>query len=214
MNFDKNRLRLYAVTDRAWLRGRTLYEQVEEALAGGATCVQLREKTLDDGAFLAEARALLPLCHRYGAPLILNDRLDLALACGADGVHVGQDDLPVEEVRRRAGRGLIVGVSAHNVAEARRAYEGGADYLGSGAVFGTATKADVTPLPLETLAAVCAAVPIPVVAIGGITRENLPRLAGTGIAGAAVVSGIFGAADITAAARELRALADAAVQHP
>lgn len=214
MNFDKNRLRLYAVTDRAWLRGRTLYEQVEEALAGGATCVQLREKTLDDGAFLAEARALLPLCHRYGAPLILNDRLDLALACGADGVHVGQDDLPVEEVRRRAGRGLIVGVSAHNVAEARRAYEGGADYLGSGAVFGTATKADVTPLPLETLAAVCAAVPIPVVAIGGITRENLPRLAGTGIAGAAVVSGIFGAADITAAARELRALTDAAVQHP
>lgn len=214
MNFDKNCLRLYAVTDRAWLRGRTLYEQVEEALAGGATCVQLREKTLDDDTFLAEARALLPLCHRYGAPLILNDRLDLALACGADGVHVGQDDLPVAEVRRRAGRGLIVGASAHNVAEARRAWAEGADYLGCGAVFGSATKTNVTPLSLDTLAAVCAAVPIPVAAIGGITRENLPRLAGTGIAGAAVVSGIFGAADITAAARELRALADAAVQHP
>lgn len=214
MNFDKNCLRLYAVTDRAWLRGRTLYEQVEEALAGGATCVQLREKTLDDAAFLAEARALLPLCHRYGAPLILNDRLDLALACGADGVHVGQDDLPVAEVRRRAGSALIVGASAHNVAEARRAWAEGADYLGCGAVFGSVTKTNVTPLSLDTLAAVCAAVPIPVAAIGGITRENLPRLAGTGIAGAAVVSGIFGAADITAAARELRALADAAVQHP
>lgn len=212
MNFDKTCLRLYAVTDRAWLGDHTLYQQVEAALQGGATCVQLREKTLDDETFLAEARALLPLCHRYGAPLILNDRLDLALACGADGVHVGQDDLPVAEVRRRAGNGLIVGVSAHNVAEARLAWQGGADYLGSGAVFGTATKADVTPLSRETLAAICAAVPIPVVAIGGITRDNLPRLAGTGIAGAAVVSGIFGAADITAAARELRALADAAAQ--
>ena len=214
MNFAKNRLRLYAVTDRTWLRGQTLRQQVEAALQGGVTCVQLREKTLDREAFIHLGRSIGCLCQRYGVPLIINDDLDVALACGADGVHVGQNDLPVEEVRRRVGDKMIVGVSAHNPEEARRAYEGGADYLGAGAVFGSQTKTNVTPLTHDTLRAICDAVPIPVVAIGGINRENLPQLAGTGVAGVAVVSGIFAAQDITAACRELRALSDTMTQQP
>ena len=212
MNFDKNHLRLYAVTDHTWLRGQTLRQQVEAALQGGVTCVQLREKQLDRENFIQLGRTIGCLCQRYGVPLIINDDLEVALACGADGVHVGQDDLPVEEVRRRVGDKMIVGVSAHNPEEARRAYAGGADYLGAGAVFGSTTKTNVTPLSHDTLRAICDAVPIPVVAIGGITRENLPRLAGTGVAGVAVVSAIFAADDITAASRELRALSDAMTQ--
>lgn len=212
MNFDKNHLRLYAVTDRAWLRGQTLRQQVEAALQGGVTCVQLREKQLHRENFIHLGRTIGCLCQRYGVPLIINDDLEVALACGADGVHVGQDDLPVEEVRRRVGDKMIVGVSAHTPEEARRAYAGGADYLGAGAVFGSTTKTNVTPLSHDTLRAICDAVPIPVVAIGGITRENLPRLAGTGVAGVAVVSAIFAADDITAASRELRALSDAMTQ--
>ena len=213
MNFDKNRLRLYAVTDRSWLRGQNLEQQVEAALQGGVTCVQLREKQLDRESFIHLGRTIGCLCQRYGVPLIINDDLEVALACGADGVHVGQDDLPVEEVRRRVGDKMIVGVSAHNPEEARRAFEGGADYLGAGAVFGSTTKTNVTALSHETLRAICDAVPIPVVAIGGITRDNLPRLAGTGVAGVAVVSAIFAADDITAASRELRALSDAMTQN-
>lgn len=209
MNFDKDRLRLYAVTDRAWLHGQTLEQQVEAALQGGVTCVQLREKQLDREEFIRLGRRIGAICRRYGVPLLINDDLEVALACDADGVHVGQDDLPVEEVRRRVGDKLIVGVSAHNPEEARRAYAGGADYLGAGAVFGSTTKTNVTALSHETLRAICDAVPIPVVAIGGITRENLPRLAGTGVAGVAVVSALFAADDITAASRELRALSDA-----
>ena len=203
MNFDKNRLRLYAVTDRSWLRGQTLEQQVEAALQGGVTCVQLREKQLDREEFIRLGRRMAELCRRYGVPLLINDDLEVALACGADGVHVGQDDLPVEEVRRRVGDKLIVGVSAHNPEEARRAYEGGADYLGAGAVFGSTTKTNVTALSHETLRAICATVPIPVVAIGGITRENLPELAGLGLAGAAVASALFAQDDPEAAAREL-----------
>ena len=213
MHFDKDRLRLYAVTDRSWLHGQTLRTQVEAALQGGVTCVQLREKQLDRESFIHLGRTIGCLCQRYGVPLIINDDLEVALACGADGVHVGQDDLPVEEVRRRVGDKMIVGVSAHNSEEARRAFEGGADYLGAGAVFGSTTKTNVTALSHETLRAICDAVPIPVVAIGGITRENLPRLAGTGVAGVAVVSAIFAAQDITAASRELRALSDAMTQN-
>ena len=213
MHFDKDRLRLYAVTDRNWLHGQTLRTQVEAALQGGVTCVQLREKQLDRESFIHLGRTIGCLCQRYGVPLIINDDLEVALACGADGVHVGQDDLPVEEVRRRVGDKMIVGVSAHNPEEARRAFEGGADYLGAGAVFGSTTKTNVTALSHETLRAICDAVPIPVVAIGGITRENLPRLAGTGVAGVAVVSAIFAAQDITAASRELRALSDAMTQN-
>ena len=212
MNFDKNSLRLYAVTDRAWVGRQTLCQQVEAALQGGVTCVQLREKHLDRDAFLAEARQICALCRRYGVPFIVNDDLDIALACGADGVHVGQDDMPAAEVRRRAGRRLIVGVSAHTPEEARLAEAAGADYLGAGAVFGSATKTDASLLTPAGLQAVCAAVHIPVVAIGGVNARNILQLQGSGAAGAAVVSGIFGAPDITAACRKLRALADTMVQ--
>ena len=212
MNFDKHSLRLYAVTDRAWVGRQTLCQQVEAALQGGVTCVQLREKHLDRDAFLAEARQLCALCRRYGVPFIVNDDLDIALACGADGIHVGQDDMPAAEVRRRAGRRLIVGVSAHTPEEARLAEAAGADYLGAGAVFGSATKTDASLLTPAGLQAVCAAVHIPVVAIGGVNAGNILQLQGSGAAGAAVVSGIFGAPDITAACRELRALADTMVQ--
>ena len=212
MNFDKHSLRLYAVTDRAWVGRQTLCQQVEAALQGGVTCVQLREKHLDRDAFLAEARQICALCRRYGVPFIVNDDLDVALACGADGVHVGQDDMPAAEVRRRAGRRLIVGVSAHTPEEARLAEAAGADYLGAGAVFGSATKTDASLLTPAGLQAVCAAVHIPVVAIGGVNARNILQLQGSGAAGAAVVSGIFGAPDITAACRDLRALADTMVQ--
>ena len=212
MNFDRHSLRLYAVTDRAWVGRQTLCQQVEAALQGGVTCVQLREKHLDRDAFLAEARQICALCRRYGVPFIVNDDLDVALACGADGVHVGQDDMPAAEVRRRAGRRLIVGVSAHTPEEARLAEAAGADYLGAGAVFGSATKTDASLLTPAGLQAVCAAVHIPVVAIGGVNARNILQLQGSGAAGAAVVSGIFGAPDITAACRELRALADTMVQ--
>ena len=212
MNFDKTSLRLYAVTDRAWTGPLTLYQQVEAALQGGVTCVQLREKHLDRDAFLAEAKQICALCRRYGVPFIVNDDLDVALACGADGIHVGQDDMPAAEVRRRAGRRLIVGVSAHTPEEARLAEAAGADYLGAGAVFGSATKTDASLLTPAGLQAVCAAVHIPVVAIGGVNAGNILQLQGSGAAGAAVVSGIFGAPDITAACRELRALADTMVQ--
>ena len=212
MNFDKHSLRLYAVTDRAWVGRQTLCQQVEAALQGGVTCVQLREKHLDWDAFLAEARQICALCRRYGVPFIVNDDLDVALACGADGIHVGQDDMPAAEVRRRAGRRLIVGVSAHTPEEARLAEAAGADYLGAGAVFGSATKTDASLLTPAGLQAVCAAVHIPVVAIGGVNARNILQLQGSGAAGAAVVSGIFGAPDITAACRALRALADTMVQ--
>ena len=212
MNFDKTSLRLYAVTDRAWTGRQTLCQQVEAALRGGVTCVQLREKHLDRDAFLAEARQICALCRRYGVPFIVNDDLDVALACGADGIHVGQDDMPAAEVRRRAGRRLIVGVSAHTPEEARLAEAAGADYLGAGAVFGSATKTDASLLTPAGLQAVCAAVHIPVVAIGGVNARNILQLQGSGAAGAAVVSALFGAPDITAAARELRALADAMAQ--
>ena len=212
MNFDKHSLRLYAVTDRAWVGRQTLCQQVEAALQGGVTCVQLREKHLDRDAFLAEARQICALCRRYGVSFIVNDDLDIALACGADGIHVGQDDMPAAEVRRRAGRRLIVGVSAHTPEEARLAEAAGADYLGAGAVFGSATKTDASLLTPAGLQAVCAAVHIPVVAIGGVNAGNILQLQGSGAAGAAVVSAIFGAPDITAACRELRALADTMVQ--
>ena len=212
MNFDKHSLRLYAVTDRAWVGRQTLCQQVEAALQGGVTCVQLREKHLDRDAFLAEARQICALCRRYGVPFIVNDDLDVALACGADGIHVGQDDMPAAEVRRRAGRRLIVGVSAHTPEEARLAEAAGADYLGAGAVFGSATKTDASLLTPAGLQAVCAAVHIPVVAIGGVNARSILQLQGSGAAGAAVVSAIFGAPDITAACRDLRALADTMVQ--
>ena len=212
MKCDRQTMRLYAVTDRAWVGRQTLPEQVEAALKGGATCVQLREKELDGAAFLEEARTLAALCRRYGVPLIINDNVEVALAAGADGVHVGQDDLTVEQVRRLAGDRLIVGVSAHSVEQALAAQAGGADYLGVGAVFATATKSDAHVLPRETLAEICRAVDIPVVAIGGIGEDNLLQLAGTGVGGAALVSAIFSAPDIEGQCRKLRALSERMVK--
>ena len=202
------RLRLYAVTDRAWTGRQTLSEQVEAALRGGVTRVQLREKAMERDAFREEALEIKALCHRYGVPLILNDDVALALEIGADGVHVGQSDMRADDVRARVGKGMIVGVTAKTVEQALAAQAAGADYLGSGAVFGTSTKADAKPMSLETLRSICAAVDIPVVAIGGVNGGNISRLAGTGVCGAAVVSGIFAAQDIERECRELRALAE------
>ena len=211
MKLTEETLRLYAVTDRSWLAGRILAEQVEAAILGGATCVQLREKALDFDAFLKEAVELAKLCHRHGVPLLINDSVEIARRSGADGVHVGQADMEAHAARRLLGAEMIVGVTARTVEQALRAQEAGADYLGSGAVFGTSTKPDARPMSPETLRSICRAVDIPVVAIGGINRDNLPALAGTGIRGVAVASGIFAAADIAGECRCLRALANQAV---
>ena len=208
MKLNNDMLRLYAVTDRAWLRDRTLLEQVEDALRGGATMVQLREKELDEDAFLREAMALAKLCHRYGVPLLINDNVEIARRSGADGVHVGQEDMAAEEVRGILGSDMIVGVTAKTVEQALRAQDAGADYLGSGAVFGSSTKLNAKPMTRETLSAITSAVRIPVVAIGGIHSGNILELAGTGIAGVAVVSGIFAAENIEKECRLLRRLAE------
>lgn len=207
--FDPKLLRLYAVTDRAWTGRQTLLEQVEAALQGGATLVQLREKELDDAAFLAEAKKAVALCHRYGVPLIVNDNLPVALAAGADGVHVGQEDQPVADIRRQAGPDFLIGATAKTLDQARAAQAAGADYLGVGACFPSPTKPNAKGITRETLAAICAAVDLPVVAIGGITPQNAGQLRGTGIAGLAVVSALFSAPDISAAARDLLALSRA-----
>lgn len=204
MNCDKKDLLLYAVTDRGWLNGRTLYDQVEEALAGGATLIQLREKELDREHFLEEARELKALCRRYGAPFVINDSVDIAAAVDADGVHVGQSDMAAGDVRFRLGPDKIIGVSAQTVDQALLAERSGADYLGVGAVFHTGTKRDATDVSYETLREICRAVKIPVVAIGGINRGNVEQLAGSGICGVAVVSAIFAQQDIRAAAADLR----------
>ena len=205
MKFAESILRLYAVTDRSWLGEQTLYEQVELALRGGVTCVQLREKELPPAAFLAEAKELKVLCARFGVPLIINDTVELALEVGADGVHVGQEDMDAQDVRSLIGPDKILGVTAKTIEQAQNAQRNGADYLGSGAVFGSTTKWNAKPMSRELLQSICESVTIPVVAIGGIHRGNIATLAGTGIRGAAVVSGIFAAADIEAECRYLRA---------
>lgn len=204
----KSDILLYAVTDRSWLNGDTLYHQVQKAIRGGAGVVQLREKHLDREAFIAEAKEIKKLCHQYHVPLIINDSVEIALEADADGVHVGQDDTDIIEARKRLGPDKIIGVSAHNVAEAVTAWKNGADYLGSGAVFHTGSKDNVTPLDHEELRAICRAVPIPVVAIGGISEQNAMVLSGTGIDGIAVISAIFAKPDIEKAARELRCMAE------
>ena len=208
MNIKPEQLRLYAVTDRAWLGGGRLADAVAAALDGGATLVQLREKTLDDASLLALARELTEFCHTRGVPLIVDDNVEVALAAGADGVHVGQSDMDVRRARDLLGPDKILGVSAHNAEEARAAQAAGADYLGCGAAFVTGTKPDAHPVSAETMCAVTAAVDIPVVAIGGIDESNILELSGRGLAGAAVVSGIFAQPDIAAAARRLRGLAE------
>lgn len=199
---NPQQLRLYAVTDRSWLKpGETLAEVVETLLKAGVTCVQLREKGAEDALILQEARELKALCHRYGVPFLVNDRPDLAQAVGADGVHVGQEDTGLTEARNLLGPNALLGGSAHTVEEALAAQAAGADYLGCGAVFGSGTKHNVSQMPLETLTAICQAVDIPVVAIGGVSLDHLPLLADTGIAGVAVISGLFAADDKTEAAQ-------------
>lgn len=177
MKFDRKHLLLYAVTDRAWTGEHTLYEQAEAALRGGATCLQLREKDMDMDAFANEAAQIRALCHRYGVPFLVNDSVEVARRAGADGVHVGQRDMPADKVRALLGPGCIVGVSAQTVEQALEAERRGADYLGVGAVFSTSTKRDAAPVSRRTLREICAAVSIPVCAIGGITLENAPTLA-------------------------------------
>lgn len=208
MKCDKKHMLLYAVTDRAWTGEKTLYQQVEEALRGGVTCVQLREKGMGYAEFLQEAKEIHALCRQYGVPFIVNDNVEIAVACGAEGIHVGQEDMAVGDVRRRVGDGRILGVSVHTVAEAREAVRYGADYLGLGAVFPTSTKTDVDQMPNETLRAICDAVDVPIVAIGGINRTNIGKLTGSGVDGVALVSAIFSANDIEITCRELRKLAE------
>lgn len=205
MKCDKKWMPLYAVTDRSWLRGMTLVRQAEAALRGGATCIQLREKEMEKEAFLQEAFEMKALCLKYGVPLFINDNVEIAIACGADGVHIGQHDAPARTVREMIGPGMMLGVSAQTVEQALKAQEDGADCLGVGAVFSTGTKRDADDVSHETLKAICEAVDIPVVAIGGIKKENIAELAGSGIDGVAVVSAIFAAEDIEKATRELRA---------
>ena len=194
---------LYAVTDRAWVGTKSLYEQVKEALENGVTCVQLREKELDERDFLKEAKQISTLCKEYKVPFIVNDNVNIAIACKADGIHIGQEDMELTNVRKLVGEDMIIGVSAHTVEEAIKAQEDGADYIGIGAVFATSTKTDVDVLSFETLRSICKAVDIPTVAIGGIKKDNICKLKGSGIDGVAVVSAIFAANDIATATKEL-----------
>ena len=183
MKCDKKDLLLYAVTDRSWLNGRTLYEQVEEALKGGVTFVQLREKNLDEDAFFEEAQQIKRLCAQYKVPFVINDNVEIAARIGADGVHVGQSDMEALDVRAKLGPDKIIGVSAQTVEQALKAQEHGADYLGVGAVFPTGSKADAVEVGPDRVRAICEAVDIPVIAIGGITKDNVIELKGSGICG-------------------------------
>ena len=208
MKCDKKDLLLYAVTDRHWLNGRTLYSLVEEALKGGATFIQLREKELDEEHFLEEAKEIKELCRRYQVPFVINDNVEIALAVDADGVHVGQSDMEAGDVRAKLGPDKMIGVSAQTVEQAVMAEQNGADYLGVGAVFPTGSKADALEVSHDTLIAICKAVKIPVIAIGGISKENILELSGSGVCGIAVISAIFAKDDIEEAARELRGLTE------
>lgn len=212
MNFDKNSLRLYAVTDRHWLNGTTtLCTQVEQAILGGATFIQLREKELSKEAFQNEALEIQKLCQKYSIPFVINDNVEIALSINADGVHVGQSDMEARNVRALLGKDKILGVSAQTVEQAVLAEANGADYLGVGAVFHTDSKADADEVSFAVLKDICKAVRIPVLAIGGISRENVLQLSGSGIFGIAVISAIFAEKDIRAATSELRKVTEAMV---
>ena len=204
MKFERGRLLLYAVTDRSFTQVETLYEQIEGALAGGVTMVQLREKYLDSEEFVNEAIEIKALCHRYHVPLIINDNIEVALQSGADGVHVGIEDTPVAEIRKMAGEDFIIGATAKTVEQAQAAQAAGADYLGVGSVFPSPTKKNAVRITTGQLREICMSVSIPAVAIGGICLDNIDSLQGGGMAGVAVVSGIFGAKNIKAAAINLK----------
>lgn len=211
MNIPKDNYILYAVTDRRWLNGMSLETAVEQAILGGAGIIQLREKHLSDEEFLAEAVKLKAVCARYGVPLIINDNVNVAVKAGVDGVHVGQSDLDAADVRKTIGKDMILGVSTHNLQEAKAAVEHGADYLGVGAAFATGSKDNVNVLDHGIYKEICSNVDIPVVAIGGINKDNIMELKGSGISGAAAISAVFAAADIKEAAEELKAAISAAV---
>ena len=205
MKCDKKDLLLYAVTDRRWLAdGETLYQVVEQAIDGGVTFVQLREKELAKDLFLEEAKEIKKLCNARKIPFVINDSVDIALAMDADGVHVGQSDMEAGDVRAKLGPDKIIGVTAKTVEQAVLAQERGADYLGVGAVFHTDSKADAKEISFDTLKDICRAVSIPVIAIGGITEENVRELAGSGICGIAVISAIYAQSDIKKAAESLK----------
>lgn len=204
MKLDKKTLLLYAVTDRTWLNGRRLADDVEKALLGGATFVQLREKDADFDTFLEQAKEVKEVCKKYGVPFVINDNIEVALAVDADGVHVGQSDMEAGSVRERLGADKIIGVSTRTVEEALLAQERGADYVGVGAMFNTSTKLDASDVSFEGLKEICTGIDIPVVAIGGISLNNVEELSGTGIDGVAVVSALFAAQDIKKASEEMR----------
>ncbi len=206
MKCDKKSLLLYAVTDRTWLDGETLCEQVEKAIKGGATFVQFREKNLDEESFLSEASEIQKLCRNYNIPFVINDDVEIARKINADGVHVGQSDMKAGNAKAILGRNKILGVSVQTVEQALLAEKEGADYLGVGAVFPTGSKADAEDVSLDTLKEICSAVSIPVVAIGGIGAGNVSKLENSGIAGIAVISAIFAADDIVSATETLKKL--------
>ena len=207
MKLEKSSLLLYAVTDRSWLFNRTLENYVEEALKGGVTILQLREKELEEDKFLEEANNISKLCKKYNVPFIINDNVDIAIKCNADGVHVGQDDMNAETTRRIIGKDKILGVSVTNKEEAIIAEAMGADYLGVGAIFSTSTKLDADAVSIEELKNICESVSIPVVAIGGINEENIIKLKGSKIDGVAVVSAIFAKENIKESAEQLLKIA-------
>lgn len=211
MKFDKNMLALYAITDRKCIGEKGLEYSVEQALYGGATIVQLRDKGANIDTLCKETDSLLKICQRYGAPLIINDNAEVVLKTGADGVHLGQSDMELAHAREILGSDKIIGGSARTVELAKKAEQSGADYIGCGAVFGTLTKADAKYLGTENLKKICGTVGIPVVAIGGVSADNIPQLENCGISGVAVVSAIFGADNICSAAQKLRKLADSVI---
>ncbi|NLB23007.1 MAG: thiamine phosphate synthase [Clostridium sp.] len=208
MKFTADDLVLYAVTDRTWLEDKTLSEVVEAALQGGVTLIQLREKELDYEGYLAEALEIKKVCDRYGVPMIINDNVEIALASGADGVHLGQKDGDVAKVRERLGKSKIIGVSARTLEQALEAQANGADYLGVGAAFGSKTKLDAQALSHKVIQTITETVDIPVVAIGGINRQNAMELRGTKVQGIAVISDLFAQGDVKKAAQTLKYIAE------
>lgn len=202
--FNRENLLLYAVTDRSWTENQTLYEQLEDALIGGVTCVQLREKNLSEEDFIQEAVEIRELCRKYNVPLIINDNLNVAIKSNADGIHVGQEDVSAAEIRKLVGDNFIIGVTAKTVEQAKKAENDGADYIGVGAVFPSPTKTNAIRITNEQLNEICSSVSIPAVAIGGISLDNITELSGCKMSGVAVVSAIFAADDIKTTVQELK----------
>ena len=212
MKFNEKMLLLYAVTDRAWVGKQTLLEQIEDALKGGATIIQLREKKLDEDSFVEEAIQVRDLCHKYNVPLIINDNVEVALKSGADGVHVGIEDVPVAEIRKRVSANFIIGATCKTVEQAKIAEAAGADYMGVGAVFPSPTKTNAVRITNAQLREIVSSVSIPAVAIGGISYDNVCQIKGSGVSGVAVVSAIFGAGDIEKATTLLKERVRAVVE--